>query len=140
VKVLILGCGRLGSRLADDFDHEGHEVTIIDRSPSAFDRAASRGVFGDDFRGKFVVGDGTDAELLRRAGVESADCFIAVTEGDNRNIMAAQIAQHVYKVPKVVCRIYDPIRETAYRRLGLSAFCPTIDEAERVRQMLADGA
>jgi trk system potassium uptake protein TrkA len=140
VNVLIVGCGRLGSRLARDLDAEGHLVTIVDWSPSAFSNAAARGVISEDqFRGNFVVGDGTDSELLRRAGIETADWFIAVTEGDNRNIMAAQIAQHVFKVAKVVCRIYDPIREDAYRKLGLNAFCPTIDNAEKVRSMLRNG-
>ena len=68
--------------------------------------------------------------------VEEADSFVAVTEGDNRNIMAAQIAKQIYKVPRVVCRIYDPIREEAYRKLGLEVFCPTIEGSRRVRQML----
>jgi trk system potassium uptake protein TrkA len=139
VKVLIVGCGRLGSRIASELDRGGDQVTVVDRDPAAFNRAASRGVFGTDFRGDFVVGDGCDAELLRRAGVADSDSFIAVTEGDNRNIMAAQIAQHVYKVPHVVCRIYDPIREDAYRKLGLNSFCPTIDGAETVKRMLKDG-
>jgi trk system potassium uptake protein len=136
VKVLIVGCGRVGSRLACDLDKEDHDVTVVDRNPASFSRAAARGVLGQDFKGNFVVGDGTDAELLRKAGIEEADSFVAVTEGDNRNIMAAQIAQHIFKVPHVVCRIYDPIREAAYRKLGLDAFCPTIEGAKRVRQML----
>jgi trk system potassium uptake protein TrkA len=138
VKVLIVGCGRVGSRLAAELDGEGHDVTIVDREPSAFDKGSARGVFGSDFRGNFVVGDGTDAELLRRAGVEDADWFVVLTEGDNRNIMAAQIAQDIYKVPKVVCRIYDPIREEAYRKMGLHSFCPTIEGAALVRRMLTE--
>jgi trk system potassium uptake protein len=136
VKVLIVGCGRVGSRLASELDQEGHDVTVVDREPAAFSRAASRGALGQDFKGNFVVGDGTDADLLRRAGIEAADSFVAVTEGDNRNIMAAQIAKQVYKVPRVVCRIYDPIRGEVYRKLGLEVFCPTIEGAARVRQML----
>ncbi|HZV53274.1 MAG TPA: TrkA family potassium uptake protein [Candidatus Dormibacteraeota bacterium] len=138
MKTLIVGCGRIGARLAQALDREGHEVTIIDRDPGAFDRFASRGVFDRDFRGNFVVGDGTEAEVLRRAGIEDADCFVAVTQGDNRNIMAAQIAQHIFKVPKVVCRIYDPIRDEAYRKLGLRVFCPTTEGAARVRSMILD--
>jgi trk system potassium uptake protein TrkA len=140
VKILIIGCGRVGSRLAQDLDREGHDVTIVDKDPGAFNRQASRGAFGEDFRGNFVIGDGTEAELLRRAGIESSDCFVAVTEGDNRNIMAAQIAQHVFEVPKVVCRIYDPIREEVYRKLGLSVFCPTIVGADLVRKMIGNGS
>jgi trk system potassium uptake protein TrkA len=140
VKILIVGCGRVGSRLAHELDRDGHDVTIVDSNPASFNRFASRGVFGDDFRGNFVVGDGTEADLLRRAGVEDADCFIAVTQGDNRNIMAAQIAQNVFRVPKVVCRIYDPIRDEVYRKLGLSVFCPTTEGAATVRRMISTGS
>jgi len=140
VKVLIVGCGRVGSRLAQEFDHDGHDVTIVDHNPGAFSRFASRGVFDDSFRGSFVVGDGTEADLLRRAGTEHADCFIAVTQGDNRNIMAAQIAQNVFKVPTVVCRIYDPIRSDVYGKLGLSVYCPTTEGAATVRRMIEDEA
>jgi trk system potassium uptake protein TrkA len=138
VKVLIVGCGRVGSRLAAELDQEGHDVTIVDREPGAFDKGSARGVFGSAFRGNFVVGDGTDAELLRRAGIVEADWFVVLTEGDNRNIMAAQIAQHIYKVPRVVCRIYDPIREDAYRKMGLNSYCPTIEGAAIVRRMLTE--
>ncbi len=136
MKIVIVGCGRVGSRLANDLEKGGHEVTIIDRDPGAFNRFADRGVFAKDSQVQFMVGDGTDSEFLRRAGLEGADAFVAVTEGDNRNIMAAQIAQHVFRVPKVVARIYDPIREDAYRKLGLESFCPTIEGAEHVRGML----
>lgn len=139
VKVLIVGCGRVGSRLAEELDREGHDVTIVDRDPNSFNRFASRGVFGKDFRGNFVIGDGTEAEVLRRAGIEGIDCFVAVTEGDNRNIMSAQIAQHVFHVPKVVCRIYDPIRDEVYRKLGLRVFCPTTQGARIVHDMIMNG-
>ena len=140
MKIIIVGCGRVGSRLANDLDRAGHDVTIVDSNPDSFSRSAARGTFGDDFRGTFVVGDGTEAELLRRAGIEQAECFIAVTQGDNRNIMAAQIARNVFEVPKVVCRIYDPIREGVYRKLGLSVYCPTIEGAATVERMIAEGA
>src|SRR5437660_9489995 len=135
VKVLIVGCGRVGSRLASELDREGHEVTVVDREPGSFSRAASRGALGQDFKGNFVVGDGTDAELLRKAGVEDADSFVAVTEGDTRNIMAAKIAKQVIKVPRVVCRIYDPIREEAYHKLGLAVISPTNGGDSRVSQV-----
>jgi trk system potassium uptake protein TrkA len=139
VKILIVGCGRVGSRLAQELDREGHEVTIVDNNPAAFSRFASRGVFEDSFRGNFVVGDGTEADLLRRAGAEDMDCFIAVTQGDNRNIMASQIAQTVFHVKCVVCRIYDPIRTDVYRKLGLNVFCPTTEGAATVRRMIKEG-
>jgi trk system potassium uptake protein TrkA len=106
--------------------------------PGAFRRFASRGVFEESFGGSFMVGDGMEADLLRRAGAEEADCFVAVTQGDNRNIMAAQIAQNVFNVDKVVARIYDPIRTEVYRKLGLSVFCPTVEGAATVRHMIED--
>lgn len=139
MKVVIVGCGRVGSRLAQELDRDGHEVTIVDNNPDAFSRFASRGVFDDSFRGTFVVGDGMEADLLRRAGVDDADCFVAVTQGDNRNIMAAQIARSVFHVDKVVCRIYDPIRTEVYRKLGLDVLCPTIEGAAAVRRLIESG-
>lgn len=134
-----MGCGRVGSRLASELDREGHEVVLVDRVQSAFNRAAARGVLGAEFRGNLLIGDGTESDMLRKAGIENADSFIAVTEGDNRNIMAAQIAKHIYNVPRVVCRIYDPIRGEAYRKLGVDVFCPTVEGATRIRQMLMEG-
>ena len=139
MRVLIVGCGRVGSRLAAEMSARGDEVTIIDRDQSKLNLAAARGVLDPvNFTGNAVVGDGCDAEVLRRAGIELADAFIAVTEGDNRNIMAAQIAQHVFKVRKVVCRIYDPVREEAYREMGLSTYCPTITGADLISNMVSD--
>jgi trk system potassium uptake protein TrkA len=130
----------VGSRLASQLSHDGHDVTIVDRDQSKLNLAASRGVLDASFKGNALVGDGCDAEFLRRAGIEDSDAFVAVTEGDNRNIMASQIAQTVFKVPRVVCRIYDPVREEAYRKLGLHTYCPTVVGAESVTQMLMEGA
>jgi trk system potassium uptake protein TrkA len=138
MRVLIVGCGRVGSQLALEMSNEGHDVTIVDRDPAAFAKAAARGVLGSSFGGNEMVGDGIDAEILKRAGIEDADVFIAVTEGDNRNIMASQIAQHVYKVPKVICRIYDPEREQAYKSLGLSTICPTVEGTEKILHMIGE--
>src|SRR5437879_13519273 len=94
-------------------DKAGHEVVIVGRDPNAFSRAATRGVLTREFKGDQVVGNGTDADILRRAGVEHADGFVAVTEGDNRNIIASQIAKNIFKVPHVVARIYEPQRAEA---------------------------
>jgi trk system potassium uptake protein TrkA len=138
LKILIIGCGRVGSQIAAEMDKAGHEVTIIDRDPNQFSRASQRGVLTNDFKGNQVVGNGTDAEVLRRAGVEEADGFVAVTEGDNRNIMASQIAKHVFKVPRVVARIYDPERAEAYEKLGLHTICPTIEGAKHIQKMLLE--
>ena len=119
VKIVIVGCGRVGSTLARTLVAEGHEVTVVDEQVSAFAR------LGEEFEGQMVVGSGIDEEVLRRAGIETADCFASVTNGDNRNIMAAQIAQEVFKVKRVITRIYDPIRAEVYSELGLETICPT---------------
>ncbi len=138
LKLLIVGCGRVGSQLAADMDRTGHQVVIIDRDPNQFSRAASRGVLTTDFKGDQVVGNGTDTDVLKRAGIEDADGFVAVTEGDNRNIMAAQVAKHVFKVPRVVARIYDPERAEAYEKLGLHTICPTIEGAKHIEKTLME--
>jgi len=119
MKVVIMGCGRVGARIASILDHNGHDVTVIDIDSRAFRRLAS------DFRGETLIGTGIDEDVLRAAGIEEATAFIAVTNGDNRNIMAAQVARNIFNVPEVVCRIYDPVREDTYRRLGLTTVCPT---------------
>jgi len=128
--VVIMGCGRVGARLARLLVNAGHDVVVMDMSPSAFDR------LGRDFRGSTVVGNGIDHDDLVKAGIERADAFAAVTQGDNRNIMAAQIAKHVFKVPRVVTRIYDPIRQDTYKALGLDAISPTVIGAQVFYGML----
>ncbi|MFN8660828.1 MAG: TrkA family potassium uptake protein [Thermomicrobiales bacterium] len=119
MKAVIMGCGRVGARVASLLDHTGNDVTVIDVDPRAFQRLPST------FGGDTIIGTGIDEDVLRRAGIEDADAFIAVTNGDNRNIMAAQVARLIFNVPEVVCRIYDPVREDTYRRLGLTTVCPT---------------
>lgn len=120
MKVVIMGCGRVGSQLAIDLDRAGHDVTVLDLKASQFER-----FLPPDFRGRKVVGDGRDQDVLRRAGVEGADAFVSCTQGDNRNVMAAQMAKILFNVPRVVCRIYDPIREEMYHMLGLRTISPT---------------
>jgi trk system potassium uptake protein TrkA len=120
MKVVIMGCGRVGAQLATALDREGHDVTILDVRSDAFSRRLAA-----DFRGRAIIGNGIDVDVLRRAGLDGADAFVAVTQGDNRNVMAAQIAQHIFNVRKVVCRIYDPIREEIYRTLGIQTISPT---------------
>ncbi len=124
MKVVILGCGRVGAELAMMLERANHTVSIIDSSSESFLR------IDPHFKGQKIVGNGVDEEVLKRAGLETADAFAAVTNGDNRNIMASQIAKEIFQVPKVVCRIYDPIRQSTYRTLGLDAFSPTIIGAE----------
>lgn len=119
MKVVIMGCGRVGARVASLLDNTGNDVTVIDTDSRAFRRLPAA------FRGETIIGTGIDEDVLRSAGIEDADAFIAVTNGDNRNIMAAQVARLIFEVPEVVCRIYDPVREDTYRRLGLTTVCPT---------------
>ena len=127
MNVVIMGCGRVGAQLAALLDEDGHKVTILDIESYSFRRLPS------SFKGTALVGDGTDADYLKRAGIEEADAFIAVTQGDNRNVMAAQIAKHIFNVPKVVCRIYDPLREELYHTLGLETISPTTIGAQLLR-------
>jgi trk system potassium uptake protein TrkA len=118
--VIIMGCGRVGARVAQMLTRAGHEVTIMDVQAGAFRR------LGSDFPGSTILGDATDQEVLKRAGIERADAFLAATQGDNRNIMASQIAQHVFGIKRVVTRIYDPLRSDTFAELGLQAISPTI--------------
>ncbi len=119
MKFVILGCGRVGSRIATMLDRMGHEVSIIDVKREAFNRLP------DDFGGQAVIGVGIDEDVLRNAGIEQADVFAAVTNGDNTNIMASQVAKDLFHVPRVIARIYDPLREETYHALGLETICPT---------------
>jgi trk system potassium uptake protein len=120
VKVVILGCGRVGATLASRLEQAGHDVVVIDASSDAFQRLDPK------FKGERILGNGVDEEVLKRAGIESADAFAAVTNGDNRNIMASQIAKEIFNVKRVICRIYDPLRQKTYEELGLETFSPTI--------------
>ncbi len=124
MRVVIMGCGRVGAQLAVMLERRGHEVTVLDINPNAFERLPR------DFKGRKLVGNGIDQDVLRRAGIERADAFVACTQGDNRNVMAAQVAKHIFNVPRVVSRIYDPIREEIYRMLGLRTISPTKVGAE----------
>lgn len=137
MKVVIMGCGRVGALLASDLDEAGHEVTILDLRASQFQRFLPA-----DFHGRKVVGDGRDQDVLRQANVPGADAFVACTQGDNRNVMAAQMAKQLFHVPRVVCRIYDPIREELYRSLGLRTISPTKVGASLLMKALTseDGA
>lgn len=130
MKVVIMGCGRVGGQLAGLLDSNGEQVTILDVNEYSFRRLPT------NFSGTALLGDGTDEDALLKAGIEDADAFVAVTEGDNRNVMAAQIAKHIFNVPKVLCRIYDPLRRDLYDTLGLDAFSPTTILAEMLRDNL----
>ncbi|MFQ5987629.1 MAG: potassium channel family protein [Dehalococcoidia bacterium] len=130
MNVVIMGCGRVGAQLAALLDEDGHKVAILDMEPYSFRRLPAT------FQGTALVGDGTDEDSLKRAGIEEADAFVAVSQGDNRNVMAAQIAKHIFNVPKVVCRIYDPLREEMYHTLGLETISPTTVGARLLRDVI----
>lgn len=119
MKVIILGCGRMGSTIAANMSRNGHDITIMDLNPGSFRRLPQ------DFTGRKVVGNGIDVDSLRKADLEHADAFIALTNGDNRNIMSVQIAKTQFNVPKVLARIYDPIRAEAYAEMGIETICTT---------------
>lgn len=130
MKIVILGCGRVGSTIAATMSEEGHDVTIIDLSSDSFRRLPG------DFSGKKLVGNGIDEDTLRRAEVDKADAFVATTNGDNRNIMSVQMAKVRFNVPKVVARIYDPNRAFAYAELGIDTICTTCVGAGLMRDMI----
>src|SRR6202163_4480838 len=134
MKYVIVGCGRVGSQLAKLLAAEGRDVVVIDENPAAFKRLGTR------FPGRVEVGTGIDYDVLKRAGAADADGFIAVTDGDNRNVMAALIAQRMFRIPKIVARIYDPPRGQLYRELGIETFCPTTIGAQLIRDRLQDVA
>jgi trk system potassium uptake protein TrkA len=119
MKIIILGCGRVGSRLATLMELDGHDVSIIDADPRAFDRLP------ETFSGQTVLGTGIDVDVLKSAGIENADAFAAVTNFDNTNIMACEVAKEIFGVNQVLARIYDPGRESFYHELGLETVCPT---------------
>jgi len=125
-----MGCGRVGSRLANVLDSEGHEVTVVDTNSRSFRRLQ------EGFRGTTILGTGIDEDVLRRAGIENADVFVATTQGDNRNIMAAQVAQRIFNVPTVIARMYDPGRSEIYEKLGVRTYCPTLVGARILHEMV----
>ena len=130
MKILIMGCGRVGARLASMLDEDGHEVTILDIDTYSFRRLPP------SFSGTALFGNGIDEEALKRAGIEDVDVFVALTQGDNRNVMSCQIAKHIFNVPRVVCRIYDPLREEMYSALGLETISPTKIFAQLLKEKI----
>ncbi len=130
MKIVIVGCGRVGAVLAEAFDGAGHEVIVVDLSTRAFDRLSG------EFSGQAIRGDGTDEDTLRRAGAVGADVFLALTEGDNRNVMAAQVATENLEIPKVVAKINDPVRAAAYAELGVATVCRTTMLSDAIQTFL----
>ncbi len=124
--VFVLGCGRLGARLAKDLDARGHDVIVLDLSNEAFSR------LGSEFKGRKVHGDGLDLDVLLDAGLSDAEVFVACTSGDNRNLTASQYAREIFAVPKVISRVSDPLRGEIYAEMGLQTISPTVLGAQLI--------
>ncbi|MEW6618512.1 MAG: TrkA family potassium uptake protein [bacterium] len=131
--IIIIGCGRVGSQLATTLSLEGHNVVVIDKSNSSFKR------LGTNFNGRTMVGNGYDVELLKEAGIENADAVAVVTNGDNTNVVATQVARKIFKIPTVITRIYDPKRTQLYHQLGLNVIGGTTLMAKMIKEKITSG-
>ncbi len=131
MKIIIVGCGRVGSALTLDLSLRGHQVTVIDNDPLAFES------LGPAFKGEKVVGVGFDREILIKAGIQKADALAAVTVSDEANVVAARIAKQVFRVPRVAARVYDPRKAEIYRRLGISTISPVAVGSARLAELLS---
>jgi len=134
MRVIIVGCGRVGARVAAELDQRGEHVTVIDIDARAFGRLPQA------FKGETVRGNGTDEDVMRGAGAEQADIVMALTEGDNRNALAAQLAKHRFGAPRVIAKINDPLRGEAYRALGMETICRTIMLGDALVVAAVEGA
>lgn len=132
MNIMIVGCGRVGSQLALLLSQEGHNVTIIDKNQDAFKR------LGGVFNGIQAVGNGFDEKLLKELKIDRQDAFVSVTSGDNTNLMASQIAKKIFKVPRVIARVYDPKRADIYKKLDLDIISGTVLVAAMIRDKLID--
>jgi trk system potassium uptake protein TrkA len=130
MKIIIMGCGRVGEQVARILSDEGHSVAVIDYDANALAR------LGPEFKGQKVIGIGFNQKVLIAAGIEQADAFAATSSSDNVNIVAARLARNVFRVPKVVARLYDPRRAEIYRRLGLVTISSTSWGARRIHELL----
>jgi trk system potassium uptake protein TrkA len=131
MKVIVMGCGRIGSQVSELMSSQGHDVVVIDHDANAAGR------LGPHFKGRVVQGLGFDRQVLMEAGIEHADAFVAASSTDNANIVAARIARNMFHVPRVVARLYDPRRAEIYQRLGLITISSTNWGAERIYQVLS---
>jgi len=126
LNALVIGCGRVGSSVALQLHEESWEVTVVDENEDALTR------LGESWPGRFIVGHGMDADLLREAGIEDADAVVVATDGDNTNIIIGQVAQKRFDVRCVVVRILDPARARLYQERGLNTVCPTSVAIDRL--------
>ena len=133
MNIMVVGCGRVGSQLATMFSSDDHNVVVVDRNVRSFER------LGKGFDGQTVVGNGTEEDVLVRAGINEADVLAAVTSNDNANLMTAEIARKLYAVPRVITRLYNPVRESSYTQLGIDYVCGTTLVAEEVYAKVQSG-
>lgn len=132
--VVVVGCGRVGSAIAKGLIDDGHDVNVVDESAEAFAR------LGEDFPGSFVQGPALEMTVLLAAGIDRADAFVAATDGDNTNIVIAQIARERFRVPFVLVRVLDPYRARFYAERGLTTICPTQSAIEMMGSALREYA
>jgi trk system potassium uptake protein TrkA len=130
--VIVVGCGRVGGQVATLLSQEGHNVVVIDRNPASFKR------LGKTFNGVTLIGNGYEPDVLKEAGVERADVLCSLTNGDNTNIMASQVAKKIFRVPRVIARVYDSARAHIYETLGLEVLSGTVLFAAMIRDKLVD--
>jgi trk system potassium uptake protein TrkA len=131
MNIIIIGCGRMGAELAQTLDRRGYGVTVVDSDPEAFEG------LGRGFKGRTVVGIGFDRDVLLKAGIERADGLAAVTTSDEANLVAARLAQQIFRVPRIVARVYDPRKAEIYRRLGLQTIAPVTWGVNRIAELLS---
>lgn len=132
MNIVIIGCGRVGAFLAGLLDEDGHAVTVVDVERPSFDHLPQ------SFKGNTLLGNGTDLDTLRQAGVENAEALFALTQGDNRNLMAAQIAKEIFGVRRVIAKVNDPIRAHLYRTQGLTTISRTTILGTLLHAILAE--
>lgn len=130
--IIIIGCGKVGSKFAEILAAEGHEVVIVDWDANSFTS------LDPNFNGITITGVPIDQDVLRQAGIETCDAFAAVTPDDNINIMACQVAKEIFKVPKVIARIYNPAREQVFHQFGLETICPTNITVDFIHSIIVD--
>jgi trk system potassium uptake protein len=123
-KIIIVGCGRLGGLLANRLSSAGHSVVVVDRRETSFDKLSP------NFSGFRIIGDAVENHILKQANIETADYLFAITTEDNTNLMLAQVAKEIFKVPHVIARVYDPAREKIYREFGIETISPTALSAD----------
>jgi trk system potassium uptake protein TrkA len=130
MKIIVMGCGRVGSQVSQLLVDHGHDVIVIDHDDNALAR------LGKEFKGRVVRGLGFDKNVLLEAEVETAEGFVAASSSDNANIVAARIARNIFRVPRVVARLYDPVRAEVYQRLGLTTISSSAWGAERIMEVV----